>query len=414
MMILGKGKRIHYASRVIFSFGLIFFGMKLMTDAIHPLTFLPGVTDKLMSIGEYHISLLVLSSLFTAVIQASGATMAIVLALSFEGLINLQTAIAIILGANIGTSITALLASLGRSVEAKRVAIAHILFRVIMAAIFLPFIPQFATLVGYIPGSAPRQVANAHTLFNLFSALLFLPLLMPYARLIKRLIPKKKTEFQPRYLDYTLLSSPTIAIAQALREILRMADIVHSMLSRSIEVIRTDEETERARLVKDDDRVDAMEENITLYLIKMSQEEVSLELSKRSAKLLHIVAQFEHIGDVVSKSLMVYAGKKIKKGFLFSEKGFREIEEFTEFSKETLGMAINALAKSDSALAMEVVKRGKQGRNLLSRYHDRHLDRLRKGIPESIETSTVHLDLISDLERINFHASNIGEHIQNF
>ncbi|MDO9575535.1 MAG: PhoU domain-containing protein, partial [bacterium] len=202
-----------------------------------------------------------------------------------------------------------------------------------------------------------------------------------------------------------------IAVGQASRETLRMADIVQSMLTTSFEVFRTNEELERVRIIKNDDEVDTLEENITLYLVHLSESEISLELSKRSAALLYVVDELEHIGDVISKSLMVYANKKIKSGFVFSKEGFSQIKEFFKFSGETLWMAIDALATFDSGLARKVVERKEKGKSLLSKYHDAHLNRLRKGYKESVETSTIHLDLISDLERINSHASNIGEHI---
>ncbi len=411
MMTFGKHRQIHYTGRVIFAFGLIFFGMKVMTDAVYPLTLIPGVTSRLIAMGERPFLLLILSAVFTGIVQSSGATMAIVISFAFGGLINMEGAIPIIFGANIGTCVTALLASIGRGVEAKRVAMAHIMFKIFMVIAFFPFIHQFATLIGYTSASLPRQVANAHTLFNLFAALLFLPFLVPYSRLIARMLPPRKVGFEPRYLDLTLLSSPAIAVGQALRETLRTADIVQSMLTASFKVFKTNEELERIKVVEDDDKVDALEENITLYLVRVSESEISLDLSKRCAALLHIVDELEHIGDVISKSLMVYAKKKIKSGFVFSKEGFSEIEEFFRFSGETLRMAIDALATFDNDLAMKVAERREEGRGLLSEYHDAHLDRLRKHFKESVETSTVHLDLISDLERINSHASNIGEHI---
>ena len=411
MMIFGKHRQIHYTGRVIFAFGLIFYGMKVMTDAVYPLTLIPGVTSSLIAMGERPFLLLILSTVFTGIVQSSGATMAIVISFAFGGLIDIEGTIPIIFGANIGTCVTALLASVGRGTEAKRVAMAHIMFKIFMVIVFFPFIHQFASLIGNTSASLPRQVANAHTLFNLFAAILFLPLLVPYSKLIARVLPPRKVGFEPRYLDLTFLSSPAIAVGQALRETLRMADIVQTMLTASFKVFETNEELERLKVVNSDDNVDALEENITLYLVRVSESEISLDLSKRSAALLHIVDELEHIGDVISKSLMVYAKKKIKSGFIFSREGFAEIEEFFRFSGETLRMAINALTTFDNGLATKVAERREEGRILLSKYHDAHLDRLRRGFKESVETSTIHLDLISDLERINSHASNIGEHI---
>ncbi|MDO9575279.1 MAG: Na/Pi symporter, partial [bacterium] len=211
MMIFAKRRSIHYAGRVIFAFGLIFFGMKVMTDAVYPLTLIPGVTGRLIAMGERPFLLLILSAVFTGIVQSSGATMAIVISFAFSGLIGMEGAIPIIFGANIGTCVTALLASIGRGTEAKRVAMAHIMFKIFMVIAFFPFIYQFATLIGHTSASLPRQVANAHTFFNLVAALVFLPFLIPYSRLIARVVPQRKVGFKVRYLDSTLLSSPAIA-----------------------------------------------------------------------------------------------------------------------------------------------------------------------------------------------------------
>lgn len=410
-MIFAKRRKIHYAGRIIFAFGLIFFGMKVMTDAVQPLTIIPGVTNTLLGMGERPFLLLLGSAVFTGVIQSSGATMALVISLAFAGLIDISAAIPIIFGANIGTCVTALLASINRGVEAKRVAAAHILFKVLIVLVFFPFIDKFAWLVSHTSFSLPRQVANAHTLFNLFATIFFLPLLLPYSILIKKLLPPRKVTYTPHYLDRSLLSSPSIAIGQAVRETLRMSDIVQSMLSRCMEVLKTNEEMERLKIIKDDDMVDTLEQNIRLYLVSLSEEEITTELSKRNAALLHIIDELEHIGDVISKSITAYAKKKIKSGFVFSEEGFKEIKALFLFSSETLSMAIDTIATFDTNLARKVVERGEEGKNLLSKFHDSHLDRLRRGLQESVETSTVHLDLISDLERINFHATNIGSYI---
>ncbi len=411
MMIFSKGRRIHYAGRIIFSFGLIFFGMKLMTEAVSPLTLIPGFTERLIGAGDRPFLLLLISAIFTGIIQSSGATMALVVSFGFAGLVDITGAIPIIFGANIGTCATALLASIKRSTEAKRVAMAHILFKILIVILFFPFIDEFASLVTHTSTSLPRQIANAHTLFNVFATAIFLPLLFPYSLLIKRLLPLKKVEYKPHYLDRNLISSPAIAFGQAIRETLRMADVVQSMLDRSMEVLKTNEELERLKIVKDDDIVDNLEQDIRLYLVSLSEEEITTELSKKSAALLHIIDELEHIGDVISKSITSYARKKIKKGFVFSEEGFMEIKTLFLFSKETLRMAVDAIATYDTNLAQKVSTRVDEGKVLLSKYHDSHLDRLRKGVQESVETSTVHLDLITDLERINFHASNIGRYI---
>jgi phosphate:Na+ symporter len=413
IMTFVKKRNMHYIGRLIFAFGLVFFGMRVMSNSVHPLTFMPGIQATFMKLGNRPLLALLISVVFTGIIRSSGTTIALVLSFAFQGLITIEAAIPLIFGANIGTCVTALLACIGRSREARKVAMAHIFFKIIGVAIFFPFIPHFANLISYTAGSLPRQIANAHTIFNCAAAIIFLPLLPLYAKLVGFLTPAGAggEKFKPIYLDTSMLSSPGLAIGQASREVLRMADIVQNMLSRSLDVFKTNDSLLRKKLIENDNKVDTLEEKITSYLTKLSEEELTPDLSKRAVTLLYVTDELEHIGDVVSKSLMVYAKKKLDQGFYFSKEGFKEIQEFYGFTLETLRMSIDALATFNKSLAKRVSERMGEGDKILLKLHNAHLDRLRKGLKESMETSTVHLDLISDLERINFHAGSIGEHI---
>ncbi len=409
ILTIARRRSWNYAGRVIFGFGLIFFGMKVMSDAVSPLKSSGTFLSLISLIGENPALGVILAALFTGVVQSSAATIGIVLMLSFQGLIDLPSAIPLVFGANIGTCVTAILGSVGRSVEAKRVALAHILFKVLVILILLPLLGSFSRLVSLTAGSTSRQIANAHSIVNVAAALLFLPLLKPYSRLVNYLVRgKEEIGRKAIYLDPQVLGSPALAIGQASREVLRMGDLSYNMLKRSIEVFKTNDEELMKALVSEDDRLDTLEEEITSYLTRVSQEELTPGDSKRGVSLLYAVDELEHIGDLVSKNLMGYARKKIKEGFYFSDEGFEEIQAFHQEVLTTLQMAIDALATSNRSLAKQVVARRAEMNQLLKDLHNAHLLRLRKGLKETMETSTVHLDLISDLERANFHATNIG------
>lgn len=399
----------HYAGRVIFGFGLIFYGMKVMSDAVSPLKSSATFLSVISLVGENPVLGVVLAGLFTAVVQSSAATIGIVLMLSFQGLIDVNSAVPLVFGANIGTCVTAILGSVGRSAEAKRVALAHVLFKVLVVLILLPFLSHFSRLVSLTASSTTRQIANSHAILNVAAALLFLPLLKPYARMVNYLV-RGKEEVRGRaiYLDRQVLSSPALAIGQACREVLRMGDLTYDMLKRSMEVFRVNDEEARKALISEDDRVDTLQEEITSYLTTISQEELTPDDSRRAVGLLYAVDELEHIGDLVSKNLMTYADKKMKQGFYFSDEGFREIEAVHQEVLTTLQMAIDALATYNRSLAKKVIQRRGLVSQQLKDFHNAHLDRLRRGLKETMETSTVHLDLISDLERANFHATNIG------
>lgn len=400
-----------YIGQSILGFGLLFYGMKVMADSVGTFSFSPAFQELIGILGDQPLLGLLIATLLTALLHSSAATIGIVLMLSFQGLIDLRAAMPIVLGANIGTCITALTASIRGSTEARRTAVAHTLFKILTVGLVFGFITQFADLVQKTSQDASRQIANAHTLFNLLAACVFLPLLEPYRRFLTKLIPVRAgvpKKFKPLYLDERVLNTPSLALGYASREIIRMAEITYWMVEKAMEVFKHNDGELRKRLIEEDDKVDCLEETITPYLTKLSQQELSLEQSKREVELLYIVDELEHIGDIVSKNLMSYSYKKMKRGLLFSEEGMREIGQYHGEVLKTFKMAILALTSSDRSIASEVAKRRQFLDELLREFHQKHIDRLHRGLKESLETSTVHLDFISDLERINFHTSNIG------
>ena len=400
-----------YIGQSILGFGLLFYGMKVMADSVSLFSFSPTFHEFIAALGHNPLFGIVVAALVTALLHSSAATIGIILTLSFQGLMDLRAAIPIVLGANIGTCITALTAAIRGTTEARRVAVAHVLFKVLTVGLLLIFITPFIELVERTSHNPSRQIANAHTLFNLLAGLIFLPLLEPYRRFIVRLIPRKAGapgRFRPIYLDERVLTTPSLALGYASREIIRMAEITYSMVEKAIEVFKHNDTELRKQIIAEDDKVDCLEETITPYLTKLSQQELSADQSKREVELLYIVDELEHIGDIVSKNLMSYAYKKINQGLLFSREGMREIEYYHEEVLKTFRMAISALTSSDRRVASEVIKRRESLNELLRKFHRKHIDRLHRGLKESLETSTIHLDFISDLERINFHATNIG------
>lgn len=396
---------------VILAFGLIFFGMKVMSDSVAPLKFYPEVTKLMLSVKENPLVGILIATAFTAIVQSSAATLGLVLSLSFQGLIDLESAIPLILGANVGTCATALLASLGSNTNGRRVAWAHTLFKVVGVILLYPFISGVADLISRTSENVSRQIANMHTFFNVGMAILFVPFIQPYRDFIVKLWPQRELppqEFAPKYLDNKLLDAPNLALGQATREILRMADIVFNMVKETMTVFKDNDERLRRHLVREDDKVDLLEESITRYLTKLSQKKLTTEQGEREIALVFITSELEQIGDLISKNLMVYAQKKIAQPFYFSDEGFQEITQFHSEVATTLQMAIDAFAAWNKKLAREVIERRKMLSLKQNRLHRAHINRLHQGLKESLDTSTIHMDLIGDLNRINLHASKIA------
>lgn len=410
-ILMNTYKKIKDIGQALFGFGLVFFAIKLVFEASTPLKYFPGFTETIVSFGNYPVLGIVISMLFTFLVHSSAATIGIAVGLSFSGLIGLKAAIPIILGANLGTSFSPLIASLKTSLEARRIAIGHTLFKLLTVIILLPFIDILTKAISHSADFLPRQIANAHTLINLFATIVFLPFLTPYQKLLKKIIPEKqsdKAKINPLYLDDTVLDAPAMALAQAHREVLHMGDIVLDMFGKSIAVFINNDKDNRKVIALADDRVDNLEKNITVYLTKISASELPPALTKRNIALLYTIDDLEHVGDIVSKSLMSYTKKKIDNGLLFSEQGLEEISLFHQQVYNTLRKALAALSTWDKNLAQEVTEQREVGNIRLQALHNAHIQRLQAGLKESIDTSTIHLDLIADLERINFHCAKIG------
>lgn len=409
--LLNSLKRpVRYYGQFILGFGLIFFGIKIMGEAFLPLSMTGSLETFFISFKEHPYFVFLISTIFTALVHSSAATIGVVISLSFQGIIGLEHALPVILGANLGTSTTALIASIRGNREAKMCALGNFLFKFVTVLIFLPLIGFWSNIFQKTNWTIPRQIANSHTFFNIILGVIFLPVVAPVGKLLNKMVPQEKKELLkgPRFLDKNIIENPSAAIAHAHREILRMADMVYEMFTRSMEVFKHNDKDLMRDLVKKDDEVDNLEEAINDYLTSISQEELTDYQSRRITSLFFITGEMEHIGDIVSKSLMVYAGKKIKQGFIFSDEGFSEIIAFHRRIKENFDSAIGAITTYDKSLAGRLMDERKVGVDTHIKLHNAHIDRLKRGLSETIETSTIHLDFIDDLERVNFHISNIG------
>lgn len=411
LLFVSKIERYSRIGQVIMGFGLLFFGMSVMSTAVAPAKNHPAFAQFILGVERSPALAILASAAFTAVIQSSAATIGLVLTFAFQNMISLSGAIPLVLGANIGTCATALLASMGSTSEGKRIAWAHTFFKVLAVALLYPFLSQFTGVVQGTAASLTRQIANAHTLFNVGAALVFLPFVKPWAHLFRFLIKDEEVEaevFKPVYLDPRVLETPALAIGQATRETLRMADIAYRMYSRSISVFLDDDEALREKLIEEDDKVDALDEAITPYLTRISQSEMSDDEAERGVGLLFIVHQVELIGDIVSKSLMDLALKKIMVSPRFSREALESIKSYHAEVQKTFQMSIDSFASRNQRLAEDVVERKSELNTMEREIHKNHLRVLCGDREEVAETSTIFLDVLNDLKRINSNAAGIA------
>ena len=411
LMFFSKHRQIKSAGTVIFGFGLIFFSLKIMSDGMAPLRENELAQQMLLRVGDNPLWGILISAVLTALLHSSAATIGIGIAFATQGLMPLASAIPIILGANVGTCATAWLASLGTITEARRVAAAHILFKILGVILIYPFLSLFEDLIRQTSGDIVRQIANAHSFFNLGIALLFLPFTGPLARLVSWMIPERPSVddgMQPKYLDPHVLDSPALALGQATRESLRMSDIVRDMYRDTIRVFKEDNQEIAEQIERKDDRVDTLNREIKLYLTKLSSKLLTEEQSEREVALLGLSSDLETIGDIIDRNLMELAKKKIYKRLRFSGQGLKEIIELHDRIGQNFEQVISAFASQEPELAQRVI-RSKDDINQFERnLRAAHIDRLRAGLRESIETSAIHLDILTNLIRINHHVTSMA------
>src|SRR5881296_3186905 len=397
--------------QALLGLGLLFLGLKLILDNAGTLKASPLAVDLLDAIAGNPVLGVLVGAAFSALVTSSAATLGLALAFAHQGLLSLLGAVAVVLGANIGTCITALTASIGAGAEAKRVAVAHIAFKLLGVALVFPFLGPFTTVVASTAAEPARQIANAHTLFNIGISLVFLPFTPWASRAIESLVPDAQegdSPFRAHYLDERALEQPALAFGQATREALRMADVVQAML-RDVSVVFA---SDNAELLEDvsrrDDQVDFLEREIKLFLTRLGRAAMGPDLSRKEIALISFIGNLENIGDIIDKNLMELARKKLYQGRRFSDAGWAEIQEFHGLVGKNLERAIAAFAANDRGLAQEVLDQRPVVRHRERDLRESHLGRLRAGLAESIETSEIHLDVLTNLKRVSSHVSALA------
>jgi phosphate:Na+ symporter len=411
LFFFGQRQQTKTLGTAILGFGLIFLGLRLIASGAEPFVGEPLVGQAFLALGDHPVLGIAISAIITALLHSSAATIGIALALSSHGLLTLHGALPIILGANIGTCAPALISSLGGVPEAKRVAVAHTLFKVSGVVLVYPVLGVFETWVAASAASLPHQIANAHTLFNLGLALVFLPFTVPFAGLVSRLVrerPRAHEWAKPKYLDPHVLDVPSLALSQATRETLRMADLVHEMLRDTIRPFKDGDQELVEAIERKEDWVDALNREIKLYITKLSEKSLTKEQLDREMMLLAVINDLENIGDIVDKNLMELAKKKLYKDLRFSEGGVREVVELHGLVEKNFERVIAAFASQDPEVAKQVIEQKARISQKERELKQAHIHRLHAGLPESIETSAIHLDVLTNLKRINSHVTNIA------
>lgn len=395
----------------VLGFAFIFLAMKIMIDSMAPLRESALFRQILLEMADMPFLTMLVAAGFTALVHSSAATIGLAITLAIQGLMPVSVGLSVVLGANIGTCATALISALGATAEARRVAAAHTFFKVVGVLALLPFLAPLSELITLTAGDIPRQIANFHALFNTAIALVFLPFSGRLAELVTRLVPEDKQvadPMKPRYLQEGGLDNPGLALGQATRETLRMADLVQEMFQDAMTTFKANDSALAEQLQARDDIIDRLEEHIKLFLTRLTEHGLTPEQSKREVSLLFMIQDLENIGDIIDKNLMELAKKKSAGRHEFSCDGSRDIEHLSRLVAENLDLGVAAFATQDADLAQKVLRHKININRIERELRQAHIARLHSGVKESIDTSAIHLDVLSNLKRINSHATNIA------
>ena len=425
LRMFANSEKAMSAGEIILGFGILFFGMKLMSDAMKPLRTCMSFVDFLKRLENPLLGILA-GTLFTALVQSSAAFAGILIVLAQQGLITLEASIAMIFGANIGTCITAGLASIGASREAKRVALAHVVFKLAGVALFFFWIPEFAELIRTLAikfgSGTARQIANAHTIFNVGLGLTFLPCTAVFANLILKIFPNTPEEKDLRmttwHLDDNQILTPAIAIDLARAEISGMAKILGRMQRAIIipflsDEPRRDEFFPQLSLVEGiemrEAKLNLLQKKITDYLLKVASQEITDEQSNEIYGMISIVKDMESLGDLIHRNMIPMIPKKRVLTADFSNEGKEELLIYHEKVCEQIYLLKESFAERNPEKAMEIMAKERKYLDLESQYRIQHLERLRHQRKESMETHAVHLELMDLMKQCIVYSSNIAK-----
>lgn len=408
----GPRSRIKDMGRVCIGLGLMLLSLHILLDTLAPAENAPGVRVVMSAITGDPILCIVIAALVTWIVHSSVASVLLIMSLAYSQFITPYAALALVLGANLGSAINPVLEGAKRDDAASyRLPVGNLVNRVIGIAVVMPFLGPIAEHLHAWQPDLARMTAAFHIAFNVGTAVVFIGLLDAMSRLLTRLLPDRVQEAdpaRPRYLDETALETPSLALADAARETLRMGDLVEVMLRKVMAAMMTGDRALVDQVSKMDNLVDGLDEAIKLYVTKLMRGSLDESEGRRAMEIISFAINLEHIGDIIDKSLSELATKKIKRRLQFSAEGADELAAFHKRTMDSLRIAFGVFMSSDANEARKLLVEKTALRNTELAAVERHLDRLREGRPETIETTSLHLDVLRDLRRIHSHICSVA------
>lgn len=407
MSFTAKTESVKYFGMMVMGLGLVFFGMGIMSGAMTPLRSYEPFMVFLKNMEQPSLGILA-GAVFTGLVQSSAATVGIAIAMATEGLLTLPAGIALALGANIGTCVTALLAAIGKPVEAVRAAIVHITFNIVGVLIWLPFIDQLGNLaMAASPSGAaltiPRQIANANTLFNVVNTLLFISFAPWFARIAEMIYPEQPEQagiiIEPKYLDDATLAVPSLALEQVRREFGRMGQITATMLSELPHALFERDKQHVDTIVMLDDKVDILEAEIFSFLGKIRQQPLTSKESRAHQNLMTATVNLETLADIIETDLSSLFKKIISKNFEFSDTTRQIFMDLYKEVYQAVELSVKSIKDGDQKAASQVLNKKEHIAELAESLLIRKSQRLGRDQEVKLETARVEISMIDKLQR---------------
>ncbi|MBO1512303.1 Na/Pi cotransporter family protein [Metabacillus bambusae] len=419
MLFFFKNKRIHSLGQIVFGFGALFFGLELMGSGMKPLRSLQAFHDLTVSMSDNPLLGVLIGTIFTVVVQSSSATIGILQELFGQGLIDIRAALPVLFGDNIGTTITAVLASIGASIAARRAALTHVIFNLIGTTIFMIFLPLFTIFIQYLQstfGLNPEMtIAFAHGSFNITNTIIQFPFIAVLAWIVTKLIPGEDSmiEYKAKHLDPIFIEqSSSIALGQAKEEVLRMGKFATLGLEEANLYQKTYLQKHADTAMQLEDAINNLDRKITDYLILISRSEMSTTESEEHSMLLDTVRDIERIGDHF-ENVVELVGFQLTNKVKLTDSAKQDLEDMFNLTIQTLKDAITSLDDKDTALATTVLKSEEQIDKMERTLRKKHILRINEG-QCSGSAGIVFVDIISNLERIGDHSVNIAEAVLGY
>ncbi|TLS36297.1 Na/Pi cotransporter family protein [Pseudalkalibacillus caeni] len=409
-----KNKKVTYAGQIVFGFGALFFGLELMSAGMKPLRSLEAFHELTLSMSQNPILGVVIGTVFTVIVQSSSATIGVLQGLFSQGAMDLSAALPVLFGDNIGTTITAVLASIGASVAAKRTALTHVIFNLIGTAIFLIFLFLYTPFIYFLRDALDLNpemtIAFAHGIFNVTNTVIQFPFIALLAVIVTKIIPGEDNaiEYKPKHLDPIFIErSPSVALGQAKEEVIRMSEYAQKGLKEALSYLNNKQQKHADLVAQYEEAINNLDNKITDYLIQVSATSMSSEDSERHGMLMDSVRDIERIGDHM-ENIVELVDYQISNKVKMTDLAMNDLAEMFKLTLSTLNEAVDALDKWDIKKARQVVTLEDKIDKMERTLRKKHILRLNEG-QCSGSAGIVFVDIISNLERIGDHAVNIAE-----